>query len=472
MKTLTTRYANHPRASFAILLEAQGYEGDDDYLKAAETYEKVQPGAKSYLQAQFQEGNAYFMHARKLARDAAKKAEAKPYFDQAVGKLRKSILDLEKLADETFDLPEKNRLLGLAFRARVSLAQVYLDDNVAQIDEALKSLEGLDENKKFSGDPEKLAAIWDLRIRSYNKQGKLEEAAKLLDGLITKSPDSPAIATAAGAVAREYDARAAKVSEGTDDKAKREARDLWKRAARYYRLSGQALLKGSGGREVSQVAERLFVLGLILNDVEGDTFLGWKGGRGADTDYWSLAADLYDSALRQAPSRAGLLYMARAEGFLGQWAKASDAYSQFFDGLNVIDVASGQFSNSVLGDKENQKLGVLNAYVEWSVAEARAAKAANNDADRIARALSIFSNLAKNPGYIKVDSKLWWFFKYEQIGVLKAKGDYAEAGRILRDAERQTPALGKPAGLEEEFRALKADISKNTFEKNGMQGPK
>lgn len=466
MKTLTTRYANHPRASFALLLEAQGYEAEDDYLKAAETYQKVQPGAKSYLQAQFQEGNAYFMHARKLSRDAAKKGEAKPFFEQAIGKLKKSIVDLEKQADETFDLPEQKRLLGLAFRARVALAQVYLDDNVAQIDEALKSLEGLDENKKFSGDPDKLAAIWNLRIQAYNKQGKLEDAAKLLDGLIAKSPDSPAIATAAGAVAREYDSRASKVSEGKDDKAKRESRELWKRAARYYRVSGQALLKGgSGGREVTQVAERLYVLGLILNDVEGDTFLGWKGGRGADTDYWSLAADLYDSALRQAPSREGLLFMARAEGFLGQWVKASDAYTQFFDGINVFDTVAGKFNNAVLGDKEYAKLGLLNAYVEWAVAEARAAKASGNDADRSARALGLFGNLAKSPGYLPVNSKLWWFFKYEQIEAFKAKGDYAEAGRILRDAERQTPDLGKAAGLESEFKALKADIEKNTFEK-------
>lgn len=471
MKTLTTRYANHPRASFALILEGQGYESEDDFLKAAETYEKVQPGAKSYLQAQYQEGKAYFLHARKLAKDASKKAEAKPFFETAIAKLKKSIADLEKAADEIFDLSEQKRVLGMAFGARVALAQVYLDENVAQIDESLKSLEGLDENKKFSSDPEKLAAIWNLRIQAYNKQGKLEDAAKLLDGLVTKTPDSPAIATAAGAVAREYDARAAKTAEGKDDKAKREAQELWKRAARYYRISGQALLKGSGGRDVAVVADRLFVLGLILNNVEGDTFLGWKGARSADLDYWSLAADLYDASLRQAPSRAGVLNLARAQGFLGQWAKASDAYSQFFEGINLIDAATGKFSNAVLGDKEYAKLGVLPAYIEWGVCEARAGKASGNDADRFARALSIFGNVAKNPSYVQLDSKLWWFFKYEQIDALKSKGDYAEAGRVLREAERQTPALGKPAGLEDEFRLIKAEIAKNTFEsKNGIQG--
>jgi hypothetical protein len=469
MKLLTSRYANHARASFALILEGQGYESEDDFLKAAETYEKVQPGARSYLQAQYQAGNAYFLHARKLAKDASKKAEAKPFFEQAITKLKKSVADLDKQADEIFDLTEQNRVVGMGFRARIALAQVYLDENVAQVDETLKSLEGLDENKKFSNDPDKLAAIWNLRIRAFNEQGKLEDAAKLLDGLILKTPDSPAIASAAGAVAREYDVRAAKAAEGKDDKAKREAQELWKRAAKYYRTSGLAMLKGSGGRDVAQVAERLYVLGLILNNVEGDTFLGWKGARSADTDYWSLAADLYDASLRQAPSRSGLLYLARAHGFLGQWARASDAYAQFFEGINLIDAASGRFSNSVLGDKENAKLGVLPAYVEWGVSENRAAKAAGGDADRFARALGIFSNVAKNPAYVPVDSKLWWYFKYDQIDALKSKGDYPEAGRILRDAERQTPALGKPAGLEDEFKQLKNDIAKNTFEKNGIQ---
>jgi tetratricopeptide (TPR) repeat protein len=96
MKTLTTRYPTHPRASFALIVEGQGYEGDDEFLKAAQTYEKVQPDAKSYIVAQFSAGNAYFLHARTLARDAAKKAEAKPFYDQSMSILRKVITDVDK----------------------------------------------------------------------------------------------------------------------------------------------------------------------------------------------------------------------------------------------------------------------------------------------------------------------------------------------------------------------------------------
>jgi tetratricopeptide (TPR) repeat protein len=77
----------------------------------------------------------------------------------------------------------------------VTLAQVLLDDNIGKPDAALETLAGLDDDKRFNSNPDNVARVWQLRITAYNKQGKLEEAVKNLDGLYAKNPDSPAIAS-------------------------------------------------------------------------------------------------------------------------------------------------------------------------------------------------------------------------------------------------------------------------------------
>jgi hypothetical protein len=470
LKTLATRYPNHARASYALIIEGRSYDAEEEFLKAAETYQKVQPAAASYAEAQVSAANSYFLQARKLAKDPTKKAEAKPFFEQSMGMLRKTVADLEPKIEDTFDIPTQQRLVGLAFRARITLAQIQLDDSVSQSVEALKTLEGMDENKRYNSDADNVAKIWNLRIQAYNKQGKLEEAAKLLDGLLAKTPDSPAIASAAGAVAREFDKRATEASEKKDEKT---AQELWKRSTKYYRMSAQALLKSQGGRgnEVSLVAERLYVLGLIQNKVgDSNSFLGWKGGRSAELDNWRVAADLYESALKQAPSRKGTLYLARAHGFLGNWGPSAQAYATFFEEIALIDTTTGKFNSAVLNEPEYKKLGVVIAYIEWGIAEARAGKA-DNDPEHYAKALGIFANLGKNQGVVPPDSKEWWFYKFEQIQCLVNRSDFKEAGIQLRDAERNTQVLGKPAGLEEEFKTLKADIDKQSFGKNGLLSP-
>lgn len=471
MKLLTTKYPNHPRASFALIVEGQNYENDDDFLTAAKTYEKVQPGAKSYLIAQYQAGSAYFLHARQLSKNAAKKLEAKPFFETSISMLKKSTADLEEAAGKTFDVQEQKLYVSTGFKARVTLAQVQLDENVNQPEEALKTLAAVDENPRYLTNADNVAKVWSLRISAYNKMGKLEDAAKNLDGLLAKSPDSPAIATAAGAVAVEYDKRG---QEASDKKDERGAEDLWKRAAKYYRISGQAQLKSPSGRasEVSGVAERLFILGLILNKAP-DSFLGWRGAKSADPDYWRLASDLYRAALEQSPSRKGRLYRARALGFLGQWEEAANDYATFFETLQFADPTTNKINVQLLADPDNKQLGLVNAYIEWAVCENRAGKSgASNAADRFANALKLFGTLNKNPNVVVPDSAPWWTFKYEQVQALVNKGDYSAARIELNQVERQTNKLGGTVpGLADDFKLLKADIEKNTFNKNGIQSP-
>ena len=90
MKTLLTRYPNHPRAAYAQLADGKQLEGEGKYLDAAIAYGKVQPGVSSYLEAQALEGSAYFMHAYKLLSDG-KAEEAKPLGTKAEPRFKKGV---------------------------------------------------------------------------------------------------------------------------------------------------------------------------------------------------------------------------------------------------------------------------------------------------------------------------------------------------------------------------------------------
>jgi hypothetical protein len=137
-----------------------------------------------------------------------------------------------------------------------------------------------------------------MRIEALEKQGRLDDAQKQLDGLMKKDPDTRAIGPAAGKVARALDTKSEKLR---GEKKAKEAEEFQKSAARYYSISGRALLKGESARsasELEQIAMRLYVLGLTFNGVpESDTtFIGWSPKKTRDPSLWQQAADLFEAA--------------------------------------------------------------------------------------------------------------------------------------------------------------------------------
>ena len=199
MKTLASRYSNHPLAAGVQVAEGQQFESDGDFLKAAEVYLKVTPGSSSYQQAQFRAGNAYFLQARKLF--AEKKADAaKQYVTQAETLLQKARTEFDAALKGTLDLEAQARLENMAFQSRVALAQLYLLPGVGRLGDVVPVLADVEE--KFSDDEGRIADAWGLRIQALQAQGKFEEAVSLLDSLVKKNPESRAIGPAAGLVAR------------------------------------------------------------------------------------------------------------------------------------------------------------------------------------------------------------------------------------------------------------------------------
>ena len=458
MKLLASTYSASPFAASAQLVEGQDLEEAKDFLAAADLYARVQPGSSSYLEAQYRLGNAYWLQARKLVLEN-KAADAKQYVEQAETILRKAIQDLDREAGKTLDLSAQARLSGLSFAARTSLAQMFLLRGVDRPADVIAVLADVDD--RFATDPEKVGLAWSFRIDALQAQGKFDEAIKLLDGLAKKNPDSPALGTAAGKVARALDARAQELRDKEKNAAG--ADEMLRRAAQYYSLSGKSLLKGEIRRseEVASIGDRLFVLGLIFNDVpegQGVTFVGWDPKKTREPKLWREAADLYATALRVSPSYKTEINLGRCHGFLGDYAEAATVLATLFDREQVWDGAARRFNTGALRSKPE----LLYAYLEWGVAE-HLASAPGGELEGLTRAASVLENLVGTGG-LTPTSDLWWQAKYHQCKALADAGKYTDADLKMRDAERTTSNLGgNNPKLVEGFKALKAELAQKTL---------
>jgi tetratricopeptide (TPR) repeat protein len=457
MKTLATQYPTSARSFYAQLKEGQELEDEGKFLEAARIYEQVQPGTASYLDAQFAAGNAYFLQARSLCQ-AKKEGEAGQFVKQAETLLKKSLTDLEAAAAATMDLEAQSRSSNTAFRARASLAQLYLMDCVNKPAEVLKVLEGVDE--KYGDDANKVGAAWNFRISALQKQGKLDEAVALLDALVKRDPNSRAIGAAAGVIARALDARAAEFEKAGKT---REREDQLKRAAQYYTLSGRSLAKSGQARasDITAVADRLLVFAFQFNEVpeKWESFVGWQPSRSREPGFWSSTEELYTAALGLSPSYQNQIKLGRVLGFQGKYGEASVVLARLFDTEPIVqtDAVGGpaKFNASLMAQKKELFL----AYLEWGVAALETA-ILEKEAEMFVRADDIFGNITRIPA---ADRPEYWHAKYHQLRSLMQQGKYKDAKIAMNTIERENSKLGVPAGLENDFKTLKADLEKKVF---------
>ncbi len=444
-KTLTSKYPTHDRAAFAQLVEGDQLVGEGKFLEAVESYNKVQASSPSYFDAQLKIGSCYYQHARRLDKDN-KKQESAQFYTQAETILKKSITDFDKLSAETVNLEKQSRYENNGFNARLMLADLYLATGKSAL--VLPLLENAD--TKYANDADKLSQVWSLRIRALKEQKKLDEAIKLLDALAKKDPNSKAIGGAAGLIARELDAQAQATA---DAKKPQDADKLWRRAADYYAMSGRALLKGDTLRpaEVSQIAQRLYVLGLTFNGVpEGqDTFIGFDTKKIKDTKLWELSAELYVASLKVSPSTEGQLNLARISGFLGRWKQAADAFDDYMRG------AGSPFSPQGKLEPNTRPEQVL-AYIEMGVCELMVA-AAENDKNRFSLAEDTLDRAYKG---LPPDSPMWWYSCYYLVKGRFDRGAYREACDTLKLVKRSTNTLGGTTSLVTAFNDLAKEIEK------------
>lgn len=449
MKTLATKYPDSERAQGAVIIEGDQAAGEKRYLEAADLYAKVQPSAKSaYLEALSKTAEMYFKHAIDiLGPDPTKAAEVKTYTGQAEPLFKKVIADVEAAMKKTLAFDELARLEAIGLRARTFLAQLYLRTERAA--DVLTLLEGSDE--RYATNTEAISRFWRFRIEALQKLNRLDEAIAKLDELVRKEPNSRAIAAAAPLVAQSIDEQALALDNAGK---KAEAITLYKKAAKYYAMGARAMLAGDAPKadDIEKVANRLFALGLTLNDVPEtqNSFVGWDPKKTKDPEMYRLASELFESSLKIKPATKSRASLGSIYGFLGNWDKASSTYVELFDSQPLLKGTPKKIDVGMANNNPH----LLVALFEQGVAENQLA-VASNEIERFAGAQAIFDALIK---VYAQDGWLWWHAQYFSLKNRADWGQYVQAKADLNDLERKSNDLGVKHGLGDAFAKLKEDL--------------
>ncbi len=454
MKALATRYSQHPLAAKAGIWEGRQREEAGDFAGAIQFYEKIDPSSPSYFEVSCRVANATYLQALALAKE--KPAESQPLMRKAEDLYGKSIALLTKAQEDTLDTAVQQRLANWIFSARIGLATLLVEvGKPAQAQPVL-----IEAEKRAGNDPDKIAAVWSLRIQGLQAEGRVDEAVRLFEALLQSNPDAPAISRSAGVLARALDKAANDQLE--KDPASKRAEELWRKAAFYYSRSVERALDGSTALqadEVGEVAQRLYVIGLFFNRVpEGQTtFVDWQGEL-ADSELWETTARIYERLEAQAPSYRLAIEHARTLAILGRLAEAETIYARSFDQVALIDPA-GKFDMSVVEARPE----TVSAYLEWAVAT-HAVGLEQKDDGRLDRAKQIYERILLNT---TTEQRLWWQAKFSQIKLLSDRGDYNNADEAIQNVKRRTdPQYDKGRfGFQDKFQSLEAELSKKVFRK-------
>jgi tetratricopeptide (TPR) repeat protein len=456
MNALATRYPQSPLAANAGIWQGLRREDEGDYDGAIEFYKKIEPSSPSFQEASYRLANALYLKAKSLNQQN-KGSEARPLLQAALAQYEKAIEGLDAAQKEALDPAVQQRLGNFAFSARTGLASLLIE--VGKPEEVRELLKGLED--KVGDDADLLAGLWSLRIRALQAQGKVSEAVALLESVIQRTPDAPGVASAAGVLARALDQSGLDLFE-KDPKSKA-AEELWRKAAYYYQLSVKSALSGAAAlraNEVSEVAARLYVMGLHFNGIpEGQsTFVDWQGPVQAP-ELWEQAANIYDRLDAQAPSYRISIERARTYAILGRAAQAQEIYARLFDQVAMFTPGDTtmRFDRAVV----EQRPELVPAYLEWGVTEHMVGLETNAQ-ERLDRAAGIYERTLKNTTDA---TRLWWQAKFSQVRLLFDRGDYKNADVAIRSVKRTTSDGYDEGrfGFKDKFVALEAEISKKVF---------
>lgn len=463
MELLTKRYPQHPYASMAGLIEGQQAEAEGDYVRAAQAFERIAPGAAGHEEGLYRAGSSWSRQARKLfqekktqdAREAVKRAEAL---------LVKARAALEDAAKKTLEVSTQERMRAFAFSARIAQANLYLQEGVDRSAEVTALLQGLDQ--EHARDPARMSMIWDLRFRALRAQGKLDEAIGLLDNQIRLDPSAGWLESGASALAPVLDQRAQELFK-LDPKSA-EGERLWGKAATYYQLAIRGQLEGRAAIQVEQlegVADRLLLFGLHLEGVPDtvETFAEWNGKHLA-SELLERAAQAYEKVLPLTPSHRTVIKLARTLGFLGRFEEAAARYAELFERERLVDRVSNAIDPQVVAAKPE----LLFAYSEWGVSE-REVGVESEDNAKLLRAQRIFEALVL--GTTK-GSKLWWQAQFHQLQTLVDLGKYEVADVSLKSLQLNWEHFDEGKyGFEPRFVELREQLTKKVFRNVPPQAP-
>lgn len=459
---LANDYASSPLAARVQLLQGQALEQEQKFAEAADFFLKVQQGSSNYEDAQYYGARCLVKEANRLVK-AKQVKEAKAVVARAEPQLKQTMSVLKASSEKTLDLNQKQVWEAESFECRTLLANLFMLEGVGRAADVPALLDGVEE--QFPNDPDRIGAAWSLRIQAFTSIGQFEKAEALLESLLTKNPDSPGSAIAAGFFARTCDQRA--VDAFIKDAKSKEGDAYWKKAFRYYQISIKPKLKDAAAArtgELEDVARRFFVMGQHFNGIPDrvQSFVGFPG-KIAAPEYFEEAATLYAASLEFVPSYRARIVQARALGFLGRFEEAAEVYGKVFEKEPLIDVTTGEVNKQRVKEKPE----LLTAYLELGVCELKVSMANGRDADRMSRANQAFDLVVRNTKTQNVaPGETWWTATYWQIRAWVDQGDYKKAALKLRDVERNTsPNFDEGKyGLQDLFKKMKTEVAGKVVE--------
>lgn len=436
MNRLIRDYPKDPRAQEIQFFKAGRLESDGDYAGAIQLYEAIQPSSNHYTKARLLIGIDEFNWGVQLSQNKETAEQAKSHFAKADAALRKASEAIAVAAGKTIDPEVRKALTEQDYIATMSLAKLLMIPAYGKMPEATPVIDRLE--KGWGSESAKSAEIQNLRGRWFLAQGKIEEAEKWVNDLYAR--DKLAAAIPAGQVAAELDRAGLEKIKAKPDSI--EGDDLWKRAAKYYYWSVKPQVDGTASQDTDYmiaVAGRFFVFGQRFNGIPDDrvSFVDWVPGTKRAPDYFEKAAEIFDSALQQAPDYRMAIGLGRCHGFLGQlgdgarWVEAARVYAALFAQEAILTKDRRKLDSAVTGAKPE----LTYAYLEWGVAE-RMAYAQDNDKSRLTRCLATILTPLVNTLQPATSKQAYWGAKYHQVRALMDAGDYVNAKAVVDDVKR------------------------------------
>lgn len=433
-ESLAREYPTSPRAVDAIMGEGEAFESNKEWLKAADFYKSFKIDTAGYEPGLSKAARCYYEYARELwTKD--KKDDSRQYFKQAdeTAKLVQARVDEQRA--QSLDVNVTRAASAVAFEVRILRSRVALHEATNRPQDVFGLLENAEND--LANTPKKVEVVWQLRIEALQAQGKLDEAIALLETLRAKDPNSPAVASAAGVLARTLDSDGLALLE--KDPKSRAGHEKWRQAAEYYWLSVAGEFEKTDGsavdeRAVETAAKRLYIFAKEFNGVPEnvDTFVGGDERAVKEPELFDQATRLLEQLARVSNSEERTVLLARCYGFLGRFADTATVLDALFAEARFLEATGGvpRISSKVAQTRPR----LIYAFLDWGVADLLAGVAEKQPA-RIDRALERCRVLlaATTP-----ESALWWGAKYYQMRAFFETGKFQDTAIAMRDLMRTT----------------------------------
>ena len=348
--TSSANFADHeltPEAQ-ALVLATEAKVGGKPPLDLAKTYEEqiksLQKTDPKYGRVTYEAGKKFYDAGSaprdRRARSTASRRAPEPrrcwelYLDWAKSQNTLDASELQKIDERTVYIQQ-------------SRAQMWLWEPGANVEKTfglLKDLEG--RSTKSAAAKARALEFEQIKLRAYLQQGQLDKAIAVVEGMLTKAPDSP---RTVASVKRIADAGWSELTKNFDKLSPERATQLIDWEIRYFRewvTAGAKIANYLEANDYNIAASRLFALGLYKNGLPP----AWPGSfylidtaKFLHTEPTQLAADFYGKAIEvHGAGKPDFVIAVRIRrgacfGLLQRWKDLADDYKAVIAEASLVN---------------------------------------------------------------------------------------------------------------------------------------